>query len=291
MVDISSVSTITNTIAYVAIALDFELWSTTTPDIQRAHLEHFAFLLRASRYRKFNAKVRLSKFNLVRRLLFAMQSSWYAPETVSHIVNALGVVMQAHFSTNDAIKPVASYIAANVTSGMSDGFVCGLRYNRSDDSADPVSVSSPRASFTGGSNNNEKARLVLDAIISLLRIPTMYMKFAEALPVARIALLWLGSEPSPALVCQVLAIIGISFSTSTSFGKKFELASGWLTFKKVLPPIWNDPIHEAALDLLLQPARDGGTALKVVKCPQILAVVLLALRQGLLAYSDTRVQG
>jgi hypothetical protein len=293
MADSSSVSTITNTIAYVAIALDFELWSMTTPDIQRAHLEHFAFLLRASRYRKFNAKVRLSKLNIVRRLLFAVQSSWYAPEMISHIVNALGVVMQAHFSANDAIKPVASYIAAHVTSGMCNGFVCGSRHNRSNGSADPVSVPSPRASFTGGSNNNEKARLVLDAVISLLRIPTMYMRFAEALPVARIALLWLGSQPSSALVCQVLAIIDINFSTATSFGKKFELASGWITFKKVLPPIWNDAIHEAALDLLLQPARDGGTASKAVKCPQMLAVVLLALRQGLLAYSysDTQVRG
>ena len=107
----------------------------------------------------------------------------------------------------------------------------------------------------------------MDAIIPLLRIPTMYMKLAEALPVARITLLRLGSAPSPALVCQVLAITGISFSTSTSFGKKFELASGWLAFKKVSPHIWNDAIHEAALDLLLQPARDGGTASKVVKCP------------------------
>jgi len=287
----SSVSTITNTIAYGAIALDFELWSMTTPDIQRAHLEHFAFLLRASRYRKFNAKVRLSKLNLVRRLLFAIQSPWYPPEMVSHIVNALGVVMQAHFSANDAIKPVASYIAANATSGMCSGFVCVGRDHRSDDSPDPVSLPSQRTSFTGGTNNSEKARLVLDAAISLLRIPTVYMKFAEALPVARIALLWLGSEPSPALVCQVLAIIDISFSTSTSFGKKFELACGWLTLKKMLPPIWNDAIHEAALDLLLQPARDGGTASKAVKCPQILAVMLLALRQGFLTYSDTRVQG
>ncbi|KAF8547687.1 beach-domain-containing protein [Imleria badia] len=265
-------STITNTIAYVAIALDFELWSMTTPDIQRAHLEHFAFILRASRYRKFNAKARLSKLNLVRRLLFALQSPWYPPETVGYIASALGVVMQAHFSANDAIKPVASYIAANVTS-------------------EPVPLPSPRVSISGGNNNSEKARPVLDAVISLLRIPTMYMKFSEALPVARIALLWLGPEPSPALVCQVLAIIGISFGTSTSFGKKFELASGWLMLKKVLPPIWNDAIHEAVLDLLLQPAREGGTASKVVKCPQMLAVVLLALRQGLLAHSDTRVQG
>lgn len=104
-------------LAYTAIALDFELWSMTTTDIQRAHLEHFAFLLRASRYRKFNVKVRLSKLNLVRKLLFALQTSWYPPETIPHIVNALGVVMQAHFSANDAIKPVASYIAGNISSG------------------------------------------------------------------------------------------------------------------------------------------------------------------------------
>ncbi|KAH0828735.1 hypothetical protein J3R83DRAFT_3154 [Lanmaoa asiatica] len=266
------VSTITNTIAYVAIALDFELWSMTTVDIQRAHLEHFAFLFRASRYRKFNAKANLSKFNLVRRLLFAMQSSWYPSETVPHIVNALGVVMQARFSANDAIKPIASYIAANVNT-------------------DPVLPPSPRTSWAGGSNNSEKARLVLDAVVSLLRIPTTYMKFAETLPVARITLLWLGSEPSPALVCQVLAIINISFSTSTSFGRKFELASGWLTLRKVLPPIWNDAIHEAALDLLLQGTRNGGAVSNPVKCPQMLAVVLLALRQGLLVYSGNQVQG
>ena len=120
-----SVSTVTNMVAYTAIALDFELWSATATDIQRAHLEHFAFLLRSSRYRKFNAKVRLSKLNLVRRLLFAMHTSWYPMETIPHIGSALGVVMQAHFSATDAIKPVASYIAANVSSGVS--FVYTMR--------------------------------------------------------------------------------------------------------------------------------------------------------------------
>ena len=119
----------------------------------------------------------------------------------------------------------------------------------------------------------------------------MYMKFAEVLPVARIALLWLGPEPSPALACQIFAILGIAFSSSASFGKKFELATGWLTLKKVLPSIWNDAVHEAALDLLLQPVRGGGSASKAVKCPQMLAVVLLALREGLLTYSGSQVQG
>lgn len=119
----------------------------------------------------------------------------------------------------------------------------------------------------------------------------MYMKFAEVLPVARIALLWLGTEPSPALACQILAILGISFSTSSSFGRKFELAGGWLVLRKVLPPVWNVAIHEAALELLLQPAQDGKMPSKAVKCPQMLSVVLFALRRGLLVYSDTRAQG
>ncbi|KIK98640.1 hypothetical protein PAXRUDRAFT_823685 [Paxillus rubicundulus Ve08.2h10] len=267
-------SSVTNTIAYRAIALDFELWSMTAIDIQRAHLEHFAFLLRASRYRKFNTRVRLSQLNIARRLLFALQSSWYPLETVPHVVNALAVVAQAHFTANDAIKPIVSYISANVTA----------------ENADPASS---RASFIG-SNSLEKARQVLDAVISLLRIPVMYAKFAEVLPVARVTLLWLGIEPSPGIACQVLSIVGIGFATSSSFGKKFELASGWTLLRKVLPPIWDEDVHGAALDLLLQPTQEGAhsrVTSKTMRCPQMLPVILAALRQGLLSSSDKYVQG
>ncbi|KIJ16201.1 hypothetical protein PAXINDRAFT_76049 [Paxillus involutus ATCC 200175] len=258
-------SSVTNTIAYRAIALDFELWSMTAVDIQRAHLEHFAFLLRASRYRKFNTRIRLSQLNIARRLLFALQSSCYPLETVPHVVNALAVVAQAHFTANDAIKPIVSYISANLTA----------------------------ASFIG-SNSHEKARQVLDAVISLLRIPAMYAKFAEVLPVARVTLLWLGADPSPGIACQVLSIIGIGFATSSSFAKKFELASGWTLLRKVLPPIWDEDVYEAARDLLLQPTQEGThsrVTSKSVRCPQMLPVILAALRQGMLASSDKHIQG
>ncbi|KIJ62307.1 hypothetical protein HYDPIDRAFT_30564 [Hydnomerulius pinastri MD-312] len=268
-------STLTNTVAYRTIALDFELWSMTSTDIQRAHLEHFAFLLRASRYRKFNARVRLSKLGIVRRLLFALQSAWYPPESIPHVVSALVVVMQAQFTPGDAIKPTVSYISANLA-------------------AEITLPPSPRSSFIYSSSSHDKAKQVLGAVVSLLRVPAMYAKFAEALPVTRVALLWLGAEPTPSIACQVLAILGISLGASSSFGKKFELASGWSLLRKQLPLIWDDEVHGAALDLLLQPAAEGAhskTTSQSVRCPQILPIIFAALRQGLLARIDKHIQG
>ncbi|KAH7890525.1 hypothetical protein F5I97DRAFT_1922982 [Phlebopus sp. FC_14] len=268
-------STVTNTIAYRAIALDFELWSTTQIDIQRAHLEHFAFLLRASRYRKFNARVRLSQFSITRKLLFALQSSWYPLESVPYVVNALMVVMQSHFTAEEAIKPVVSYLSANLGSEIS-------------------SLPSSARSSVICAASDEKAKLVLDAVVSLLRIPAMYARFTEAVPIARLSLLWLGSRPSPGLACQVLAVIGIGLSASSSFAKKLELAGGWVYLRKYLPPIWDDEVQQAALDLLLPAPISGSSARadpSIVKCSQILPIILVALRQGLLACCDESVEG
>lgn len=99
------------------MALDFELWSKTSTDIQRAHLEHFAFLLRASRYRKFTIKMRLSKLGIVRKLLFVIQSAWYPQESIALVVNTLVLVAQSSFTAEEAIKPIVSYIAATLAEG------------------------------------------------------------------------------------------------------------------------------------------------------------------------------
>jgi len=114
---LSSISTVVNTVAYRAIALDFELWSKTNADIQRAHLEHFAFLLRSSRYRKFNIKIRLSKLGIVRKLLFAIQAAWYPQEFIPLVVNTLVLVAQSSFTAEEVIKPIVSYIAASLAEG------------------------------------------------------------------------------------------------------------------------------------------------------------------------------
>ncbi|KAH7912895.1 hypothetical protein BJ138DRAFT_1124827 [Hygrophoropsis aurantiaca] len=263
-------STIVNSVGYRALALDFELWSRTHPDIQRVHLEHFSFLLRASRFRRFNVKVRLSKLGIVRKLLHVLQSAWYPNESTPHIINALVVVAQASFSADDAIKPIVSFIVGNI----------------SKDQSLPQS-----AHLSIPSQHPQKAELVLEALVSLLRIPTLYAKFGEAIPVARICLLLLGGRPSSSIAALVLSLVGLSITTSPSFGKKFDMARGWAILRIVLPPVWDGRLHEAALDLLLgrTTGRESGILdSQVVSCPQVALVILAALRQGVIEITQCK---
>ena len=116
--DANRQSTIVAKIAYRAIALDFELWSRTRKEVQRVYLEHFITLLQTSRFKRFNVKQRMSKMGIVRRLLFVLQTEWYHHDMLPFIVEALRVVAQAHFTQQDAIKPIVSYLAANLHEGI-----------------------------------------------------------------------------------------------------------------------------------------------------------------------------
>ncbi|KAG2033253.1 hypothetical protein BDR03DRAFT_935719 [Suillus americanus] len=235
-------STVVNTIAYRAVALDFELWSKTSADIQRAHLEHFAFLLRASRYRNFTIKMRLSKLGIVRKLLFALQSAWHPQESISLVVNTLVLVAQSSFTAEEAIKPIVSYIAATLA-----------------EESQSSSSSSPRSTTSRGdllrSSTRYKAEQIFEALVSMMRIPSLHSKLAGTLPMPRICLLLLGSHPSPHTACQVLGMLGITLKTSLSSGKNFESAGGWGILKTVLPRVWDRSVHDAALDVL--PGRPG----------------------------------
>jgi hypothetical protein len=114
---LSSHSTIVNSVAYRAIALDFELWARTRKEVQRVHLEHFTTLLQTSRFKRFNIKQRFAKLGLVRKLLFVLQTEWYSHDMIPFVVKALKVAAQVNFSADDAIKPIVSYLAANLHEG------------------------------------------------------------------------------------------------------------------------------------------------------------------------------
>ena len=120
---ITSQSTVVNTTAYRAIALDFQLWSHTQSEIQRVHLEHFTTLLQTSRHKKFNSKQCLKKMSLVRKILFALQTDWYPVESVPWIVEALKVVAEANFSADEAVKPIVAFLAANLHEGQCESIV------------------------------------------------------------------------------------------------------------------------------------------------------------------------
>ncbi|KAF6760566.1 hypothetical protein DFP72DRAFT_988225 [Ephemerocybe angulata] len=107
-------STVVNVVGYRVIALDFDLWSRSKKEIQLVYLEHFVTLLKTSRYKTFNAKQRLSKMNLVRKLLFALQADWYHGEMLHTFMEVLQVASEMIFSKEETIKPLVSYLAANL---------------------------------------------------------------------------------------------------------------------------------------------------------------------------------
>jgi hypothetical protein len=101
-----------NVVAYRAIALqvDLGLWSRTCKEIQctSTHFEHFTTLLQTGKYKIFDVKQRLSSMGLVRKLLFALQA-----DSVP-LFEGLKVAARASFDKEDTIKPMVSYLAANL---------------------------------------------------------------------------------------------------------------------------------------------------------------------------------
>lgn len=131
----------------------------------------------------------------------------------------------------------------------------------------------------------EKAELVLESLISTLSDPGFFVRFAAALPLARILLLFLGDRPSPVVASQVLHLVAISINASVSFSRKFELVSGWSVLKTVLPYAWDPSVHEAAFDILL--GRSGTSSRdREIVCPYIIPAIFAALQRGLNAVAN-----
>lgn len=129
---------------------------------------------------------------------------------------------------------------------------------------------------------------MLVILTSILCVPACYTKFIAALPITRICLLLPGDKPTPFVATQILTIIGISISTSISFLRKFELITGWNVLKTVLPTCWGHDVNEVAFDVLLGRLLSNGERNTksneyVVMCPQMVPVILSALRAGLSA--------
>ena len=110
-------ATITNPLAYSILALDFDIWAKSSKEVQKAHLNHFTVLLETSKFKRFNLKQRLSKLNLVRKLLFVLQTDLYTNDMVPSLVQTLGMYIRHHFVADVSIKPIVSYLTANLHEG------------------------------------------------------------------------------------------------------------------------------------------------------------------------------
>ncbi|KAH8103359.1 beach-domain-containing protein [Cristinia sonorae] len=273
-------STVVNTTAYRAIALDFQLWAHTQADIQRVHLEHFTTLLHTSKHKRFNLKQCLRKMSLVRKLLFALQTDWYPIESLPWLVEALRVTTEANFTAEDAIKPIVAYLAANLHEGAAElfpsFFVMLTRYGLVGSGA-----ASPRSVISRIDQRHPqmKAEQVFKMLATMMQSPTAYQKFIAALPAGRIYLLLLGDRPTSTTATQVLRLIAISLKASSSFSRKFELASGWSILKTVLPYGWCEEAQEAAFDILFGLNESGERS--IVSCAHVLPALFGILQNQL----------
>ncbi|KAG8952301.1 hypothetical protein FRC04_004729 [Tulasnella sp. 424] len=267
-------TTITNYAAYRIIALDFSFWSLLPPPLQRLHLAHFEMILLTSKFRHFNAKFRFVKFGAVKKLLFALQTTMYRNEMIPEVISALTGIARQSFSTEATIKPIVSFLAANLERQDPD--------NTSDN--DATSLSSPALPFDK-SIIQERAEQVLEAFVSILSSDAHMIKFKSALPAPRICLLLLGSKPTAVVAAQILNLVGLMMEKDSSYARKLELVSFWAVLREVLPGAWDPSVHVAAFDVLFGRASTGTTPLlsgtsKVV-CAHIFPTILAALDHGL----------
>lgn len=116
-------------------------------------------------------------------------------------------------------------------------------------------------------------------LVSLLSSsPQLLQKFAAAVPFTRICLLLLGDRPSPTVATEVLKLVRASIDSSQTFVRKFELVSGWVILKNVLPYAWSKDVHQVAFDILLD---YRGEAKTIVRCPNIIPAIIASLHRGL----------
>ena len=157
-------------------------------------------------------------------------------------------------------------------------------------SSDPRTDTGPTASPHSAisridhANQRERAEHVLTMLISLLSSsPQLLQKFAAAVPFTRICLLLLGDRPSPMVATEVLKLVLLSIDSSQTFVRKFELVSGWVILKNVLPYAWSKDVRQVAFDILLDHKGDDKT---IVRCPNIVPAIIASLHRSL-QYSVT----
>lgn len=134
-------------------------------------------------------------------------------------------------------------------------------------------------------NRREKAEQVLEALVHILATPTLLTKFVAALPLSRVLLLLLGEHPSSVVAAQILILLSLVLYASPSFKRKFELVSGWMVLRTVLPAAWDPSVHVAAFDLLLGRVYVAGkpppSGPPNIICPYIFPTILASLHYGL----------
>jgi len=86
---------------------------------------------------------------------------------------------------------------------------------------------------------------------------------------------------------EVLKLVRTSIDSSQTFVRKFELVSGWVILKNVIPYAWSEDVRQVVFDILLDHKGNDKT---IVRCPNIIPAIIASLHRGL-QYSATDLPG
>ncbi|KAI7938138.1 hypothetical protein MJO28_015058 [Puccinia striiformis f. sp. tritici] len=132
-------SVITNPLAFRFLLLDFDLWSSTSLDVQRFHCESLCGMIETSIWSRFSMK-RISKMNLLPKMLHALRNRQFSVSSeggkvIPAYIRLLGCVLKAQFNAQ-IIRHLASYLTASLTPEQSSKHELRVGETKPDESKD-----------------------------------------------------------------------------------------------------------------------------------------------------------
>lgn len=261
---IRSTATVHNSVAYRALGLNFELWSSASSEVVTIYLQHFDALLSVSRHAHYNTLRTFQKSAIVKRMLFALRSGFFDTHAVEKVVNTLCLVLRSRWSADDAIKPTFSFLVTGL---------CQINPTHT--------LMSP----TEAPPSLVPASLVLTGMAELVKDPARLIKLNRSIALHRLLIIFISSNTAYYVVIPCLQILKLCFTTPglESFQRSFENEGGFTLLARSLGPIWRADIQSLVFGSLYDPEQDKGAMI----CSGMVPVVTAAIETLLSTAMDS----
>lgn len=243
-----------NSVAYRALGLDLELWSSAPLDVISLYLNHFDALLGISKHARYNILRTFQKSAIIKKILFALRSGFYDTAALPLVIGALKQALIARWSAEEAIKPTFSFL---ITALCQSGPVYGT--SPSDD---------PPPS-------QQAAALVLECMADLMDDPTRLIKLNRAIALHRLLVIFISSNTAYYVIEPCLRMLKACLTTAglESFQRSFEGEGGFALLGRTLGAIWKESIQAVVLDSIIDPDQRDGPLVCVAMVPVLTAAI------------------
>lgn len=295
-------SALVNPFLYRIVLLDLDIWSKTTTDLQKIHLEHFSVLMRISKNRRFNVK-RVARMQIVKKLLYGLRAKLYGEEMVAHVVAAVRACALSSFS-EATIRVISSYLAASLCQGPEVKTSVDLkprRLNTIDAGLDVMAqANNPPSSPTKQQDQSSAPLQVFEVLSDLILDRPVYLgKFGSCVNI-KWALIFFHPRAEPKAVGLSLEILSrLLLSDSGNYAQRLSSAAGFKVLERLLPRFWGLPsVLPTCWSILLArerlvnktlfdsfaPLSSAGKA-NHIACPHIMRAIVSCFKSGIRSMS------